>query len=299
MAAVATTLGQALADAAMRLREAGIERARAEARLLAAGALGLSLEAVVAQDRRILCAGDLQAIRALAERRARRAPVAQILGWREFYGRRFKITSDVLTPRPDSETLIDAVLDRVPDRQRRLSILDLGVGSGCLLLTLLGELPAATGVGVDRSARALAVAAANAESLGLARRCRLIEGNWLSPIEGAFDLVVCNPPYIPTADIPGLDPEVSQYEPVMALDGGADGLDCYRVLAAGIVGALAPQGVAALEVGQGQAGAVARILADAGAVVVGLCRDLAGIERCVLATRPCSKARESTSNISE
>ena len=277
-----SSLRQALGEIAQLLQKAGIERARAEARLLAAHALGLSIEQIVADDGRLIGSTELDRLRTLATERARRRPMSQILGYREFYGRRFDVTPDVLTPRPDSETLIDAVLDHVADCGTSLEILELGVGTGCLLLTLLAELPQARGVGVDLSAKALQVARGNAAALGLAGRCRLVQGDWTNAITGKFDLVISNPPYIPSADIAGLDPEVATHEPRLALDGGADGLSFYRRLAGDIARLLRPQGLLALEVGEGQARPVAALLAAAGIEVLEQRRDLAGIERCVL-----------------
>lgn len=277
-----SSLRQALAEIAQLLQKAGIERARAEARLLAAHALGLSIEQIVADDGRLIGSTELDRLRTLATERARRRPMSQILGYREFYGRRFDVTPDVLTPRPDSETLIDAVLDHMADRGAPLEVLELGVGTGCLLLTLLAELPQVRGAGVDLSAKALEVARGNAAALGLAGRCRLVQGDWTNAITGMFDVVISNPPYIPSADIAGLDPEVATHEPRLALDGGADGLSFYRRLAGDIARLLRPQGLLALEVGEGQARPVAALLTAAGIEVLEQRRDLAGIERCVL-----------------
>ncbi|MCW5749252.1 MAG: peptide chain release factor N(5)-glutamine methyltransferase, partial [Alphaproteobacteria bacterium] len=198
----------------------------------------------------------------------------------------FKITPDVLTPRPDSETLVEAVLAALPDRQARLRILDLGVGSGCLLLSLLHELPNASGVGVDRSERALAVARQNAQALGLAPRTQWRTGDWGEGLEEEFDVVVSNPPYVPSDDIETLDPEVSEHEPWLALDGGPDGLECYRRLAGQLGYLVRPGGVVALEVGKGQAQAVARLVRAAGFRSLTVHNDLGGIPRVVLAHRP-------------
>lgn len=277
------SLRQALAQTAAQLQQAGIERARAEARLLAGAALNLSLEKIIAEDARLLRADELQALAALAARRVRREPMAQILGRREFYGRPFRVSRDVLTPRPDSETLIEAVLAQVADRAVPLRLLELGVGSGCLLLTLLAELPQADGLGVDISPAALAVARQNAVALGVAGRCRLVEGDWSAAVAGPFDIVVSNPPYIPAGDIAGLEPEVVQYEPRLALDGGPDGLAFYRRLAADLPRLLAPGGLVAVEIGQGQGGEVGRLFRDAGLALLPARADLAGIERCILA----------------
>ncbi|MDF3073981.1 MAG: Methylase of polypeptide chain release factor [Alphaproteobacteria bacterium] len=285
MADAGSSLRQALSAIALRLQDAGIERARAEARLLAAQALGISVEAVVGDDGRVLSETEQRALDDLARRRARREPMSQILGYREFYGRRFAVTADVLTPRPDSETLIEAVLSHV-DRAAPLRLLELGVGSGCLLLTLLAELPQTTGVGVDLSQVALAVARANAATLGVAGRCALIEGDWTSSVAERFDVVISNPPYIPSKALAQLDPEVSWYEPRLALDGGEDGLTFYRRVAADCERLLIPGGLLAVEIGQGQCDDVTQLLRQGGLEVLESRRDLAGIERCIRARKP-------------
>lgn len=286
MADAGTSLRLALSAIASRLQQAGIERARAEARLLAAKALGLSLETIVGDDARVLSADEAQRLETLAARRVRREPMAQILGQREFFGRNFRVTADVLTPRPDSETLIEAVLAQVPDRNAELQLLELGVGSGCLLLTLLAELPNAWGLGIDISPAALAVARGNALQLDLVGRCQLIEGDWSQGVSGRHDIIISNPPYIPSVEIGGLEPEVSRYEPILALDGGADGLEFYRGMVSDIDRLLAPGGLVAVEVGAGQAGEVAALLKSAGLGQVECRQDLAGIERCVLGKKP-------------
>ena len=279
------TLRQVLDGAARRLQRAGIERARAEARLLAGHALGLAMERIVGDDGRPLSDDEAVAIERLVRLREARRPMAQVLGYREFYGRRFAVTADVLTPRPDSETLIEAVLGRVPGRSTPLEILELGIGSGCLLLSLLAELPHARGTGIEISPAAQAVARANAAALGLADRIVLPQGDWSAAADGRFDVIVSNPPYIPHAEIAALEPEVVRYEPALALDGGADGLDFYRRLAGDLDRLLVPGGFVALEIGRGQAGDVAAILAASGFGAIERHRDLGEIERCLLATR--------------
>ena len=286
MADAGTSLRQALVHTAQLLQQAGIERARAEARFLATQALGISIEAVVGNDERLLSASERHTLDELAVRRARREPMSQILGYREFFGRRFTVTADVLTPRPDSETLIEAVLAHVPDRNASLRVLELGVGSGCLLLTLLAELPEASGVGVDISPAAVSVAHGNAAALGLAERCVLMQNDWSAGIGGIFDLVISNPPYIPGTEIAKLEPEVSRYEPRLALDGGEDGLTFYRRLAGDCERLLTSGGLLAVEIGQGQCDDVTQLLHDGGLRVLQTRRDLAGIERCIVARKP-------------
>jgi len=277
-----------LRDTAVALTAAGIDNARFEARLLMAQAAGLSVEQLISRGRDPAPTNVVETVRSLAARRVRREPMAYILGEREFWGLPFKVTPAVLVPRPDSETLIEAVLSLMPDRTRPWRILDLGVGSGCLLLTLLREYPAASGVGIDASADALAVAQENAERLGVASRARLMvddwrQQSWLEKLDGPFDLVVSNPPYIKSATIAGLMPEVSRFEPKLALDGGTDGLDAYRLLAAGSRKLVTSGGYFVVEVGEGQALEVADLFAAAGLSSRAPWKDLGGIERVVAA----------------
>jgi release factor glutamine methyltransferase len=278
-----------LRDAAVALGAAGIDNARFEARLLLGHASGLSAEQLIARGPDVALPATATALRALTARRVRREPMAYILGEREFWGLAFKVTPAVLVPRPDSETLIEAVLELLPDRRRRWRILDLGVGSGCLLLTLLREFSGATGVGMDASPDALAVARANAESLGVADRATLVAGDWREPgwadrLAGPFDLVVSNPPYIEAAAIDGLMPEVARFEPRIALDGGPDGLAAYRAIAAASSKLITRGGWLAVEVGEGQAPEIARLFAGAGLAPKAPWKDLGGIERVVVAT---------------
>jgi release factor glutamine methyltransferase len=269
-----------------RLAAEGIAEGRLEARLMLGEAAGWSLEKIVAERDTVLESGVVARVERLAARRLQREPMSHVLGWREFWSLRFRVTPDVLTPRPDSETLVEAVLGAMPDRQAKLRVLDLGVGSGCLLLALLHELPQASGVGVDRSARALVVARQNARTLGLGVRTEFRSGDWGEGLEEVFDVVVSNPPYVPSDDIEGLDPEVSEHEPWLALDGGPDGLECYRRLAGQLGYLVRPGGIVALEVGRGQAPPVARLVSDAGFRGVTIHTDLGGIPRVILARRP-------------
>ena len=218
-------------------------------------------------------------------RRARREPFSHIVEGREFYGLPLRVTADVLDPRPDSETLIDAVLAAVADHTAPLRVLDLGTGSGCLLLALLTALPQAVGVGVDVCPRALAVAQENARRLGLLSRCAFRVGDWGTGITAHFDLVISNPPYIPTAEIAALQLEVALYEPRRALDGGGDGLAAYRALIPQAAMLLCDAGVVALELGVGQWEPVAALLRTAGLPRLRWQSDLTGVPRCVLATR--------------
>jgi release factor glutamine methyltransferase len=212
-------------------------------------------------------------------RRAAGEPLSRLRGAREFWSLDFALSPETLDPRPESETLVAAALDAVPDRAARLRLLDLGTGTGCLLLALLSELPNAWGLGIDRAAGAAATARANAVALGLASRAAFIVGDWGEALRGGFDFVVSNPPYIPSADIPALAPEV-RHDPLRALDGGPDGLDAYRALAPDLARLL--RGTALIELGAGQAPAAARIMRTAGLDVRGTRPDLAGIDRCLV-----------------
>jgi release factor glutamine methyltransferase len=274
-------IGQALAEVAGRLAGAGIGEARREARLLVAAATGLPDASIVAYPERGLSDAECRQLASLAERRAAREPISRIFGWREFWSLRFAIGPDTLDPRPDSETLVEAALD-FADPAKRLSVLDLGTGSGCLLLALLSELPLAQGLGIDIDPGALAVAAANARSLGLAGRTSFRQGDWGEGTAERFDLVLCNPPYIPTGMIAALQPEVAEFDPPLALSGGPDGLAAYRALAAYLPRLLAAGGRAFVEIGAGQADEVVPVLSARGLQPLGRRSDLAGTVRCLV-----------------
>jgi release factor glutamine methyltransferase len=277
-----------LRDTAVALAAAGIDNVRFEARLLLAHAAGLSAEQLIARGAEPAPVAVAERLRELAARRVLREPMAYIVGEREFWGLPFKVSPAVLVPRPDSETLIEAALALMPDRQRPWRIVDLGLGSGCLLLTLLREYPAARGVGLELSEEALAVAQANAEALEVAARARLVSGDWRQPdwqqrLGGPFDLLVSNPPYIEAAAIEQLMPEVARFEPRVALDGGPDGLAAYHAIASAAPALVAPGGRVLVEAGEGQALEISRIFAAVGLAMEGLWKDLAGIDRVVSA----------------
>ncbi|HEX9522299.1 MAG TPA: peptide chain release factor N(5)-glutamine methyltransferase [Reyranella sp.] len=277
-----------LRDAAVALAAAGIDNIRFEARLLLAHAAGLSAEQLIARGAEPAPAAVAQRLRELTARRVLREPMAYILGEREFWGLPFKVSPAVLVPRPDSETLIEAALALMPDRRRPWRILDLGLGSGCLLLTLLREYSAASGVGLELSEEALAVAQANAEALGVDARARLIPGDWRQldwqhRLGGPFDLLVSNPPYIEAGAIERLMPEVARFEPRLALDGGPDGLAAYRNIATAAPALMAPGGHILVEGGEGQAFEISRIFASEGLAMEAPWKDLAGIDRVVSA----------------
>jgi len=285
------TVAQVISDAAQQLQDAGIASARLDAELLLASALGVCRERLILERETQPGPAAAKRFHALVRRRAAREPVAHILGEREFWSLSFAVGPAVLTPRPESETVIEAALESLGARRPR-RILDLGTGSGCLLLALLHALPEATGMGTEASPQALALAQANAESLGLAERARFLEGDWSAPLAGAdaaaggFDLVVSNPPYIATSGLDSLMPEVRDFEPRAALDGGPDGLDAHRRLAREIPAVLAPGGQAVLEIGADQAAAVGGLLAAQGLELVATRRDLGGRDRAVCARVP-------------
>jgi release factor glutamine methyltransferase len=219
----------------------------------------------------------------LVNRRAAREPLSHLTGHREFWSLDFRVSSDVLDPRSDSETLIEAVSALTKEGNAPQSVLDLGTGSGCLLLAILSELPAATGVGIDVSEAALRIAADNAKRLGMEDRAEFRHGSWDIDFDRRFDLVISNPPYIPTADIKELQTEVREYEPRLALDGGQDGLDCYRAILANVRNLLRLGGLLVFEVGIGQAPDVGQLMTKVGFHSPAFHRDIAGVERCVSA----------------
>lgn len=264
MADVPATLGEAARAAQRALADAGIEDPGRDARLLIAAASGCSTADIIAYPEWALSDETRMRLAAMLARRSQHEPVSRILGEREFYGRPFVLSAATLDPRADSETLIDTALvivDQQGWRDKPLRILDIGTGTGCLLLTLLAELPLATGVGTDISREALATASANAERLALSDRAAFAEHDVLEGVDGRFDLVVSNPPYIETGEIDALSPEVRTFDPYAALDGGVDGLDIYRKIAAGLDRVLT--GWVILEVGAGQADSVANLLQQA------------------------------------
>lgn len=267
------------------LRDASGRIGPGDARLLLAAALAAPRLALALAPERPLCAAEAARFEAFLARRAAGEPVSRILGRREFWSLEFEVDSSVLDPRPDTETVVEAALAATANRAAPLEILDLGCGSGCILLALLSELPNAFGLGLDRSPAALATARRNARRLGFAARCRFLAADWAAPLAGAFDLAVSNPPYVPSGEIEGLAPEVSRHDPRAALDGGADGLDAYRALAAALPRLLRSGGLAVLEIGATQASAAADLLTAAGLRVVETRRDLAGRDRCLVVRR--------------
>jgi release factor glutamine methyltransferase len=279
----AQTIGSMLGEVAAALERAGFDETRRRARRLVAAALDLSATEVFARLDRVVTNDESERIAAVLRRALAHEPLSRILGAREFWGLDFLLSPDTLDPRPETETVVEAVLARLPERDRAYHFLDLGTGSGCLLLALLSEFPAAAGLGVDLSPGAIATARDNAARLALDGRARFAIGDWGTGVAECFDAIVSNPPYIESDALPDLPPEVRDFDPPLALDGGADGLAAYRVIAADLPRLLNPAGVFACEVGQGQEKAVARIIVAAGHVVEAILPDLAGISRCIVA----------------
>jgi release factor glutamine methyltransferase len=283
MLAVATQTVAAMRQALTeKFRSAGIDSADADARLLTAHALGIDRAALIAKGERALNLSEVKAIDALAERRLKREPVARIFGIKEFWSLSLHISPAVLVPRPETETVIEAALEfatRGDQHMESLRILDIGTGSGALLLALLSELPNALGTGTDISTPALGVARVNAERHSLAARCTFVTCDIAAGLPGPFDLIVSNPPYVAHGDIAALEPEVRDFDPALALDGGSDGLNGYRAIAHDARRLLAPGGRLIVELGAGQEPAVRTLFTDAGLVVGDARSDLAGIPR--------------------
>lgn len=269
-----------LREASQALEQAGVEDARREARLLLCWATGRDLGGLLSLDD-VEPAQELRFAEAL-KRRLEREPLAFITGETGFWTLDLETGRDTLIPRADSEALIEALLDVCPDRNEPISILDLGTGTGCLLLAALSEYPQARGVGVDLSPQAAALARRNAIRTGLRKRSVFLAGSWADALNARFDVVLSNPPYIETGDLAGLMPEVLQYEPARALDGGTDGLDAYRILCAALPTLLVPGGYGILEMGIGQIDAVSALGVSSGLRDVAHRADLGGIERALV-----------------
>ena len=281
---MSATLVSLWAEIRRRLEEAGVESPVLDARLLLEAGAGVARLDIVTEPRRRLSTAQVEAVETLVRRRVAREPLAYILGRKPFWKHEFAVSPAVLIPRPETETLVHAALALLaPEQPAR--VLDLGVGSGAILLSVLSERPHATGVGVDLSAEALGVAEANADAFGLSERVDLRQADWRQHWRQPFDLVLSNPPYIASSEIAALAPEIVRYEPRQALDGGADGLDAYRAIAASLPGLLKPGAAFALEVGAAQAEAVREMAVAQGLETLPPLLDLAGIARVVTGKR--------------
>src|SRR5271156_2413761 len=280
---VRETLGSVLDDAASLLSQADSAEPRRTARRLVASTLDLTPAGLLSHSDQMLDEQQTARIRRALDRMAKHEPLSRILGRREFWGLEFALSDDTLDPRPETETVVEAVLRRVLYPAAPLRFLDLGTGTGCILLALLSEFRAAIGFGVDIAPGAAMTARRNATALGLAERAHFLVGDWGRALSSRFDVIVSNPPYIASAALADLPREVALYDPPRALDGGADGLSAYRALAVDLPRLLGPRAVFACEIGLGQAPAVAAMLQASGLAVDGCERDLAGIARCVVA----------------
>jgi len=280
-----STVNTVLIEASAILKEVECLTSELDARILLEHCLGLTTEKLFSSKDRILSSSEQKNFDDLIERRKNREPVAQIIGRRSFWKEEFKTTCDTLDPRPDSETLIESVLKFFPDKTASLKILDLGTGTGCLLLSLLGEYKSAVGTGADISEKALSVAKENASALGFKNRSEFIISDWGNSVKGKFDIIICNPPYIKHKDIKNLMPEVYNYDPHIALDGGNSGLDAYQKIIPQLLNLPNKNGVAFLEIGQNQENDISQIIQENGFSIAAMERDLGGIIRCLVVNR--------------
>lgn len=279
-------LSELLREAAIRLKAADVANGMADARILICAATGLSREELLREPHRKILQAQTAGFHEMIRRRCAREPVSRILGYREFRSLEFALGPDTLDPRADSEAVVETALEYGKRFDEPVRVLDLGTGTGCLLLSILNELPGAEGIGGDIADGATELAAGNAAALGLESRAVFVPTVWTDGVDGTFDIVVSNPPYIEGAEIAELMPEVSCYDPVRALDGGVDGLDAYREIATRLDRVLSPDGVAVFEIGSTQRDSVAAIFAGAGFELVEVRADLSGHPRVLVFRRP-------------
>lgn len=280
--ALPATLGPLVRHLRQALEKAGVGEAALDARLIAEHATGASRSDLVTDPGRRLSGAQVEAAKAMLERRLSGEPVHRILGHREFYGLRLALSAGTLEPRPDTEALVDLALPFVraaADRRGTCRILDLGTGTGAVALALVAQEPRAHAAATDISPDALATAAANADMTGMAARFRAVRSDWFEAVDGMFDVIVSNPPYIATNEIAALDRDVREHDPVAALDGGADGLEAYRAIAAGAPARLEAGGVVAVEIGIGQEADVEALFAARGLRRIAAAGDLGGVLR--------------------
>ncbi len=291
----ATSRRAALKEAVTLMKAAGLDTPVLDARLIVQHALGIDWDTLYLKDDQPLTEMERARLEDELSRRAAHEPVSRIVGRRHFWTLDLAVSPATLDPRADTETLIEAVVHAIPDREAPLRILDLGTGTGAILLALLAEYPCATGLGIDLSDAALEIACANASSHGLAARASFAHGNWAEGLSEPFDLIVSNPPYIETGDLPGLPPEVREHDPMLALDGGPDGLDAYRAIMPAIADLLAQDGFAVLEIGFGQADDVCRVAQRCGLKQTARRPDLGGVERALTLKRAafCDRSAQS------
>lgn len=279
------TRAKALKDLRRTFAEAGFETAALDARLLLLEALGISaMDLITGPDVPLTCE-QAALLAAYESRRLNHEPVARIIGEREFWGLPFRLSPETLVPRPDTETLVETALDLIPDRQASLRIVDFGTGSGCILVALLHEMPNAMGLGIDLSFGALVTARTNASDNRVGNRCHFALSRWADAVSGPFDLIVSNPPYIASGVLPNLDQEVREHDPRLALDGGADGLEPYRIIFREAGRLLTPQGLLVVEIGYDQAEALTAQASLHGLEILRLAHDLSDNPRCIAMKR--------------
>lgn len=277
------TRSSLVAAAAAALLSAGVEEPRRRARRLIAAALAISPADLFGDPDRRVDEQQIIRLRAMLDRMVAHEPLSRILGRREFWGLEFTLSAETLDPRPETETVVEAVLRRKPDRHAPLRLLDLGTGTGCLLIALLSEFSTAIGFGIDVVQATVSTAANNAATLGFAERALFFVGDWAAAVSGSFDVIVANPPYIASRNLCLLPREVARYDPWRALDGGEDGLTPFREMAPALSRLLASDGIFVTEVGVDQPDAVAAIMKSHGLALDGMEKDLAGGARCVIA----------------
>ncbi len=273
-------------DAALRLRTVGIKTSLLDSRLLLQEVLGINYEQLLVSATRIVTDEELVKFDSLLARRVRREPISKILGRKDFWKYTFKTTPDTLDPRPESETLIESVLNEYKDHNRDLKILDLGAGTGCLSITLLKEYPNASALGVDISIEALKIAGENAQNLEVADRINFIKGNWTQGIEEKFDIIISNPPYIKTRQIDYLSDEVRLYDPRTALDGGIDGLDAYKEIFDQVEHVMNSHTRIFIEIGKWQEEDIINLIKEKGFEIHEVRKDILGIPRVICFNKP-------------
>jgi len=277
-----TTITAAMKYATSKLSAAGIQEPRLDSKILLCHAAKIEQLIILSNPERLLSPETIKLFDELIQRRALREPVSHLVGQREFWSLPFKVSPDVLDPRPESEILVQAAIDSIENKEKVISALDVGTGSGCLIISLLRELPLASGVGVDISEPALCIARSNAEHNLVSDRIKFIRSSWGEGLSERFDIIISNPPYIPIKEKHLLEPEVSHYEPGLALFGGYDGLASYRQLCFSLLKLLKPNGVVIIECGKGQAQSVIQIFNDSSFIHLKTLLDLNDVERCCI-----------------
>jgi release factor glutamine methyltransferase len=278
------TLGSVYRYLIRELSLSKIENPQLEARILLAFASGVKQTRIIGYPEDKLDNSIISNLEKIMARRKTGEPIAYITGVKEFWSLNFNVTKETLIPRPDSETIVQSVLDTITNHMDHISILDLGTGSGCLLLALLSELPKAIGVGIDISSRSCKIAKKNAKELGLNNRAKFYQGNWMEGIHDQFDIIVTNPPYVAEPDMEFLDREIRLFEPHLALSGGPDGVAAYRLIAKESITRLKTAGILVVEIGINQAQSIRDIFVQNGLKIIKTQRDFSNIDRCILAT---------------